>query len=45
MVVERYPSLKKEVGNSISGCEISSLLKGKNLASWPIASCALALTY
>jgi hypothetical protein len=26
MVEERYPELKEEVGNSIPGCEISSLL-------------------
>ena len=26
MTVERYPNLKEEVGGSILGCEISSLL-------------------
>jgi hypothetical protein len=26
MMVERYPNLKEEVGGSILGCEISSLL-------------------
>jgi hypothetical protein len=29
MIVERYPSLKEEVGGSIPGCEISSLLDKK----------------
>jgi hypothetical protein len=29
MTVERYPTLKKEVGSSIPGCEISSLLDKK----------------
>ena len=29
MMVERYPNLNEEVGNSISGCEISSLLEKK----------------
>ena len=32
----------EEVGSSIPGCEISSLLDGL-LASWSTASCALAL--
>jgi hypothetical protein len=27
MMVERYPNLKEEVGSSIHGCEISSLLE------------------
>jgi hypothetical protein len=31
MMVERYPNLREEVGNSIPGCEISSLLDQKNL--------------
>jgi hypothetical protein len=31
MMVERYPNLKEEVGGSILGCEISSLLGKKNL--------------
>ena len=31
MIVERYPNLKEEVGGSIPGCEISSLLD-RNLA-------------
>ena len=42
MMLERYPNLKEEVGGSIVGCEISSLLDGK-LARWSTASCALAL--
>jgi hypothetical protein len=29
MMVERYPNLKEEVGGSIPGCEISSLLGKK----------------
>jgi len=33
MMVERYPNLKEEVGRSIPGCEISSLLDEK-LAKW-----------
>jgi hypothetical protein len=41
-MMERYPNLKEEVGGSIPGCEISSLLDGK-LAKWSTASCALAL--
>ena len=39
MMVERYPNLKEEVGGSIPGCEISSLLNRK-LAMWSTASCA-----
>ena len=42
MMVERYPNLKEEVGNSILGCEISSLPDGK-LVGWSFASYALAL--
>jgi hypothetical protein len=42
MTVERYPNLKKEVGGSIPGCEISSLLD-KNLVRWSTVSYALAL--
>ena len=42
MMVERYPNLKKEVGDSIPGCEISSL-PDRKLARWSTASCALAL--
>ena len=42
MMVERYPNLKKEVGGSNPGCEISSLLDGK-LARWSTASCASVL--
>jgi hypothetical protein len=42
MMMETYLNLKEEVGNSIPGCEISSLLDGK-LARWSTASCALAL--
>jgi hypothetical protein len=30
MTVERYPNLKEEVGGSIPGCELSSLLDKKN---------------
>ena len=33
--------LKEEIGSSILGCEISSLLD-KKLARWSTASCALA---
>ena len=40
--MERYPNLKKEVGDSIPGCEISSIVDIK-LAKWSTASCALAL--
>ena len=29
MMVERYPDLMEEVGNSVPGCEISSLLNTK----------------
>ena len=36
--MERYPNLKEEVGSSILGCEISSLLDIK-LACWSTASC------
>jgi hypothetical protein len=42
MVVERYPTLKEEVGGTIPGCEISSLRDG-NLARWFIVSCALVM--
>jgi hypothetical protein len=42
MIVERYPNLKEEVGSSIPGCEISSLLD-KKLARWSTVACALAL--
>ena len=42
MMVDRYPNLKEEVGGSIPGCKISSLLDGK-LAMWSSTSCALAL--
>jgi hypothetical protein len=42
MMVERYLNLKEEVGGSILGCEISSLLDGI-LARWSTASCALEL--
>ena len=42
MMVERYPNLKDEVGGSIPGCEISSLL-GIILAMWSTASCALVM--
>jgi hypothetical protein len=31
MMMRKYSNLKKEVGNSIPGCEISSLLDNKNL--------------
>ena len=39
MMVERYPHLKEEVGGSIPGCEISSLLDIK-LARRSTTSCA-----
>jgi hypothetical protein len=42
MMVERYPNLKEEVGGLNPGCEISSL-SDEILATWSIASCALAL--
>ena len=42
MMVERYLNLKKEVGDSIPRCEISSLLD-KKLARWSTTSYALAL--
>jgi hypothetical protein len=42
MMVERYPNLKEEIGGSIHGCEISSLLD-KLLPMWSNVSCALAL--
>jgi hypothetical protein len=38
MMVERYSNFEEEVGGSIPGCEISSLLDG-NLAKLSIASC------
>jgi hypothetical protein len=41
-MVERYPNLKEEIGGSIPGCEISSLLDGK-LARWSTVFWALAL--
>ena len=37
MMVERYPNIKEEVGGSIPGCEIASLLDMK-LARWWLAS-------
>ena len=42
MMLERYPNLKEEVGGSIPGCGISSLLD-KILARWSPASRALVL--
>ena len=42
MMVEKYLNLKEEVGGSIPGCEILSLLDQK-LARLSTASCALAL--
>ena len=44
MMVERYSNIKEEVGGSIVGCEISSLLDEK-LAMRSTSSCALALAY
>jgi hypothetical protein len=44
MVVERFSNLKEEVGGSIPGYEISSLLD-KKLVRWSTASCVLALAY
>ena len=40
--MERYPNLKEEVGSSIPGYGISSLL-AINLVRWSTASCDLAL--
>jgi hypothetical protein len=40
MMVERFPTLKEEVGGSIPGCEILFLPDGK-LARLSIVSCAL----
>ena len=42
MMMKRYPNLKKEVGGSNLGREISSLLAGK-LARWSTASIVLVL--
>jgi len=42
MMMERYPNLKEEVGNSAPDCGISSL-PNRIIAKWSIASCALAL--
>jgi hypothetical protein len=42
MMVERYPNLKEEVGGSIPGYEMFSLLDIK-LARWSTTSCALVL--
>jgi hypothetical protein len=39
MMVEKYPNVKEEVGGSIPGCEVSSLLD-KDWLKWSIASCA-----
>jgi len=41
-MVERYPNLKEQVGDSIPGCEIFSLLD-KKLVRWSTAYCASAL--
>ena len=41
MMVERFPNLKEDVGGSMPGSEISSLLHRK-LARWSTASCVLA---
>ena len=35
--MDKYPNLEEEVGGSIPGCEISSLLT-KNVAMWSTAS-------
>ena len=43
MMVERYPNLKEEVGGSILGCEISSLLDRKTCHVVKTATRALAL--
>jgi hypothetical protein len=40
--VEIYPNLKEQVGDSIPGCEIFSLLD-KKLVRWSTAYCASAL--
>ena len=42
MMVKRHPNLKEEVGSSIFGCEIFSLLD-KTFVRWSTVSCALAL--
>jgi hypothetical protein len=42
MMVERYPKLKKEVGGSISKCEISFVPDGE-FARWSTASYDLTL--
>ena len=42
MMVERYPNLKEELGGSILGCEISSLLD-RRIVMWSTTSRALAL--
>jgi hypothetical protein len=39
MMVEGYPNLKEEVGGSNPGCEISSLLDGKNCQAVNCLSC------
>jgi hypothetical protein len=44
MMVERYPNLKEEVGDSIPGCVISFLLDRK-LAKWSTASCGMSTFY
>ena len=45
MMVKRYPNHRKEeVGSSILGCEISSLLDGR-LARWLTVLCALTLAW
>ena len=41
--MENYPNLNEEVGGSIPGCKISSLLD-KLLVRWSTSSCALTLT-
>ena len=44
MMLEGCPNFMEEVGGSMSGCEISSLLD-INLARWSTTPCALALAY
>jgi len=39
MIVERYPNPKDEVGGSIPGCEIVSLLERKTLRGGQVLPC------
>jgi hypothetical protein len=45
-MVERYTTLKEEVGGSNHGCEIFALPDRKlNIARWSTVSCALTMAY